>query len=82
MCYKIPLEKNNILYIHMYNGPLISVPLFVNQIMLLTKYWTKFSLAALCVSVVMFFICTRITHNKRLFEREPYEYNFIGTMIM
>ncbi|XP_018522909.2 LOW QUALITY PROTEIN: phospholipid-transporting ATPase IC [Lates calcarifer] len=48
------------------------------EIMLLTKYWTKFSLAALCVSVVMFFICTRITHNKRLFEREPYEYNFIG----
>ncbi|GAA6219395.1 phospholipid-transporting ATPase IC-like [Lates japonicus] len=48
------------------------------EIMLLTKYWTKFNIASLCVSVVMFFICTRITHNKRLFERGPYEYSFVG----
>ncbi|XP_041861295.1 phospholipid-transporting ATPase IC isoform X1 [Melanotaenia boesemani] len=48
------------------------------EIVLLIKYWTKFSIAAVCISVVMFFICSRITHSPRLFERSPSDYYFIG----
>uniref|UniRef100_A0A3B4XZR1 ATPase phospholipid transporting 8B3 n=1 Tax=Seriola lalandi dorsalis TaxID=1841481 RepID=A0A3B4XZR1_SERLL len=46
-------------------------------IMLLTRYWTKFNIAAVCVSLLLFFIFTRITHNNRLFQRSPSDYNFI-----
>uniref|UniRef100_A0A3B5LTS1 Phospholipid-transporting ATPase n=1 Tax=Xiphophorus couchianus TaxID=32473 RepID=A0A3B5LTS1_9TELE len=42
-----------------------------------TKYWTKFNIAALCVSVVMFFICSRITHSTRLFQSSPADYFFL-----
>ncbi|XP_055363620.1 probable phospholipid-transporting ATPase IM [Betta splendens] len=48
------------------------------EIILLTKHWTKYNVAAACVSVAMMFICTRITHNARLFQRSPVDYNFIG----
>ncbi|XP_020487724.3 phospholipid-transporting ATPase IC [Labrus bergylta] len=48
------------------------------EIVLLTRFWTKFNIAAVCVSVVLFFICTRITHNSRLFERAPSDYYFLG----
>uniref|UniRef100_A0A096M158 Phospholipid-transporting ATPase n=1 Tax=Poecilia formosa TaxID=48698 RepID=A0A096M158_POEFO len=48
------------------------------EIVILTKYWTKFNIAALCVSVVMFFICTRITHSTRLFQSSPADYFFLG----
>ncbi|XP_014907066.1 phospholipid-transporting ATPase IC [Poecilia latipinna] len=48
------------------------------EIVILTKYWTKFNIAALCVSVVMFFICTRITHSTRLFQSSPVDYFFLG----
>ncbi|XP_017262394.1 phospholipid-transporting ATPase IC [Kryptolebias marmoratus] len=48
------------------------------EILMLTKYWTKFNIAAVIVSVIMFFICTRITHSSRLFEKSPVDYYFIG----
>uniref|UniRef100_A0A3Q1JPH0 Phospholipid-transporting ATPase n=1 Tax=Anabas testudineus TaxID=64144 RepID=A0A3Q1JPH0_ANATE len=59
---------------------LIPVFLFVFQIIMVTKYWTKHNIAAVCISVVLMFICMRITHNARLFERSPADYIFIGTL--
>lgn len=47
--------------------------------MLLTRYWTKFNIAGVCVSLVLFFICTRITHGPRLFQKSPVDYYFVGT---
>ncbi|XP_034738345.1 phospholipid-transporting ATPase IC [Etheostoma cragini] len=48
------------------------------EIMLLTRYWTRFNVGFVCVSVVFFFMCTRITQSSRLFERSPSDYFFIG----
>ncbi|XP_075340439.1 phospholipid-transporting ATPase IC [Odontesthes bonariensis] len=48
------------------------------EIVLMTRYWTKFNIAAVCVSVVLFFICTRITHSPQLFQRSPSDYFFLG----
>ncbi|XP_030583770.1 phospholipid-transporting ATPase IK [Archocentrus centrarchus] len=48
------------------------------EIILMTRYWTKFNIAAVVVSVVLFFICTRITHNTRLFQQSPKDYYFLG----
>uniref|UniRef100_A0A3Q0SAS6 Phospholipid-transporting ATPase n=1 Tax=Amphilophus citrinellus TaxID=61819 RepID=A0A3Q0SAS6_AMPCI len=47
------------------------------EIILMTRYWTKFNIAAVVVSVVLFFICTRITHNTRLFQQSPKDYYFL-----
>lgn len=52
----------------------------MSQIILMTRYWTKFSIAAVVVSVVMFFVCTRITHSTRLFLQSPKDYYFLGTV--
>ncbi|XP_028259722.1 phospholipid-transporting ATPase IC [Parambassis ranga] len=52
------------------------------EIVLLTKFWTKFNIAAVCVSFLFFFICTRITHNSRIFQRSPSDYYFIGVSDM
>lgn len=71
-----------VLYIQIHHALLITVSLFVCQIILLTKHWTKYNIAALCVSVVLMFICTRVTHNARLFQRSPVDYNFIGTLLL
>ncbi|XP_056269920.1 phospholipid-transporting ATPase IC [Pseudoliparis swirei] len=48
------------------------------EIALLTRYWTKFHAASLCVSLLLFFICTRITQSTFLFQRSPADYFFIG----
>ncbi|XP_029987778.1 phospholipid-transporting ATPase IC [Sphaeramia orbicularis] len=48
------------------------------EIVQMTKYWTKFNIAAVCVSVLMYFPCSRITHSSRLFEKSPKDYFFIG----
>ncbi|XP_005478764.1 phospholipid-transporting ATPase IK isoform X2 [Oreochromis niloticus] len=48
------------------------------EIILLTRHWTKFNIAAVIVSVALFFICTRITHNRFLFEKSPKDYIFLG----
>lgn len=53
----------------------------VCQIVILTKYWTKLNVAAVCVSVVMFFICSRITHSSFLFQRSPSDYYFLGNVL-
>ncbi|XP_068447617.1 phospholipid-transporting ATPase IC [Clinocottus analis] len=48
------------------------------EIVLLTRYWTKFNAATVFVSVVLFFICTRITQSTFLFQKSPSDYVFIG----
>ncbi|XP_026161377.1 phospholipid-transporting ATPase IC [Mastacembelus armatus] len=48
------------------------------EIILRIRYWTKFNVAAVLVSLVMFFICTKITHSTRLFQRSPSDYYFLG----
>ncbi|XP_054458988.1 phospholipid-transporting ATPase IK [Anoplopoma fimbria] len=48
------------------------------EIVLMTRYWTKFNLAAVCVSVVLFFICSKITNSTILFQKSPIDYYFIG----
>ncbi|KAM4629272.1 phospholipid-transporting ATPase IC [Polymixia lowei] len=48
------------------------------EMVLLTRYWTRFSIAAQCVAVLMFFIFTRITHSPRLFQSSPVHYYFPG----
>ncbi|XP_034386322.1 phospholipid-transporting ATPase IC [Cyclopterus lumpus] len=48
------------------------------EIALLTRYWTKFNAATVCVSVLLFFICTRITQSTFLFQKSPADYFFIG----
>ncbi|TKS74433.1 Phospholipid-transporting ATPase ID [Collichthys lucidus] len=48
------------------------------EIVLVTRYWTKYNIAAVCVTFLLFFICTRITHSHNLFKSAPKEYFFIG----
>lgn len=76
------LEQSTVLYIQVPHPPPLLIPvfLFVFQIIMVTKYWTKHNIAAVCISVVLMFICMRITHNARLFERSPADYIFIGTL--
>ncbi|AWP11111.1 putative phospholipid-transporting ATPase IC [Scophthalmus maximus] len=50
------------------------------EIMLLTRNWTKINIAAVCVSVVLFFIGTGITHSTVLFKKAPADYIFIGVL--
>ncbi|XP_029607201.1 phospholipid-transporting ATPase IC [Salmo trutta] len=48
------------------------------EIILLTRHWTKWSVAAMCVSFGLFFVCTPITHSPKLFEKSPIDYYFPG----
>ncbi|XP_033937519.1 phospholipid-transporting ATPase IC isoform X2 [Pseudochaenichthys georgianus] len=48
------------------------------EISLVTRYWTRLNVAAVCVSVVLFFICSRITQSTRLFKASPMDYFFLG----
>ncbi|XP_076009464.1 phospholipid-transporting ATPase IC [Genypterus blacodes] len=48
------------------------------EIVLVTRYWTKFNIAVLVLSLGMFFLCTRITHSPQLFQRSPADYFFVG----
>ncbi|XP_077440088.1 phospholipid-transporting ATPase IC isoform X2 [Vanacampus margaritifer] len=48
------------------------------EIVLLTRHWTKFNIGAVCVSLLLYFICSRITHSKFLFQRAPADYLFYG----
>lgn len=52
--------------------------LFVFQIGMVTQYWTKFNVAAIIVSVLLFFIINRITQSNLLFQKAPLDYPFIG----
>ncbi|CAB1444306.1 unnamed protein product [Pleuronectes platessa] len=48
------------------------------EIMLMTRYWTKISIASVGVSLVLYFIVTRMTQSRFLFQRSPSDYFFIG----
>ncbi|XP_061636277.1 phospholipid-transporting ATPase IK isoform X2 [Phyllopteryx taeniolatus] len=48
------------------------------EMVLLTRNWTKFNIGAVCVSLLLYFICSRITHSKFLFQRAPADYLFYG----
>ncbi|XP_019752668.1 phospholipid-transporting ATPase IC isoform X1 [Hippocampus comes] len=48
------------------------------EIVLLTRHWTKFNIGAMCVSLLLYFICSRITHSKFLFQSAPADYLFYG----
>ncbi|XP_034036118.1 phospholipid-transporting ATPase IC isoform X2 [Thalassophryne amazonica] len=48
------------------------------EVSLLTRFWTKFNIAAVCFSVVLFHVCTKITQSPRLFQSSPADYYFIG----
>ncbi|KAI4829514.1 hypothetical protein KUCAC02_023554 [Chaenocephalus aceratus] len=48
------------------------------EISLVTRYWTRWNVAAVCVSVVLFFICSRVTQSTRLFKASPMDYFFLG----
>ncbi|KAM6962998.1 phospholipid-transporting ATPase IC [Aplochiton taeniatus] len=48
------------------------------EVSMATRYWTKFSIAAVLGSIVMYFVCTRITQNEKLFQRSPTDYYFPG----
>ncbi|XP_008305292.1 phospholipid-transporting ATPase IC [Cynoglossus semilaevis] len=48
------------------------------EIILVTRYWTKFNIAALCTCVLLYFIFTRIAHSMRLFQLSPTDFSFIG----
>ncbi|KAJ0065190.1 hypothetical protein NL108_005676, partial [Boleophthalmus pectinirostris] len=48
------------------------------EISLQTKHWTKFNIASVCLSLVLYFLCTKITHSERLFMRAQKDYYFIG----
>ncbi|KAM9848920.1 phospholipid-transporting ATPase IC [Aulostomus maculatus] len=48
------------------------------EIVLVTRFWTKFNVAAVCCSIGLFIVFTRITHSKHLFQRSPADYYFLG----
>eukprot|EP00066_Takifugu_rubripes_P008131 XP_003974103.1 PREDICTED: phospholipid-transporting ATPase IC-like [Takifugu rubripes] len=48
------------------------------EIGLLTQYWTKFNVASVIVSVILFFLVNRITQSHFLFRKSPLDYPFVG----
>uniref|UniRef100_H3CHB3 Phospholipid-transporting ATPase n=1 Tax=Tetraodon nigroviridis TaxID=99883 RepID=H3CHB3_TETNG len=48
------------------------------EIGLVTQYWTKFNVVFVIISVILFFLVTRITQSPFLFQRSPIDYPFIG----
>ncbi|XP_058256418.1 phospholipid-transporting ATPase IC [Hemibagrus wyckioides] len=51
------------------------------EIILHTKYWTKYNFAAVFVSLVLFFLSTTILHSPRLFTGSPKDYSFFGASL-
>lgn len=49
---------------------------------MVTQYWTKFNVAAMIVSVLLFFIINRITQSNLLFQKAPLDYPFIGKILL
>lgn len=56
--------------------------LFVFQIGLVTHYWTKYNVASVIISVILFFLITRITQSPLLFQSSPIDYPFIGMILL
>lgn len=52
------------------------------QIVLVTRHWTKFNIAAVCVSVVVFFTSTKFTQSPFLYLRSPSDYPFFGKLLL
>ncbi|KAK3561561.1 hypothetical protein QTP86_008941 [Hemibagrus guttatus] len=52
------------------------------EIILQTKYWTKYNFAAVFVSLVLFFLSTIILHSPRLFTGSPKDYSFFGILFL
>lgn len=52
------------------------------QIGLVTQYWTKFNVIFLIISVILFFIITKITQGPYLFQMSPKDYLFIGMILL
>ncbi|KAI7791325.1 putative phospholipid-transporting ATPase IC [Triplophysa rosa] len=48
------------------------------EVVLKTKYWTKYSFAAIVFSLVAFFLSTFVLHSTRLFTASPKDYFFLG----
>ncbi|KAM9797556.1 phospholipid-transporting ATPase IC [Syngnathus typhle] len=48
------------------------------EIVLVTRNWTKFNIGSVCLSLLLYFICSRITHSKFLFQSAPADYLFYG----
>ncbi|XP_029939575.1 phospholipid-transporting ATPase IC [Salarias fasciatus] len=48
------------------------------EVLMVTRFWTKYNILAVCFSVVMFFICSRITQSPGLYQRAPSDYTYIG----
>ncbi|KAI2650373.1 Phospholipid-transporting ATPase IK [Labeo rohita] len=48
------------------------------EVILHTKFWTKFSVAAVIFSLVAFFLSTLALHGARLFTASPKDYFFLG----
>ncbi|TTK63268.1 Phospholipid-transporting ATPase IK [Bagarius yarrelli] len=51
------------------------------EIILHTKYWTKYNVAAVFVSLMLFFLSTIILHSPRLFTLSPKDYSFFGASL-
>ncbi|KAK2906994.1 hypothetical protein Q8A67_005979 [Cirrhinus molitorella] len=48
------------------------------EVILHTKFWTKFNVAAVVFSLVAFFLSTLALHSARLFTASPKDYFFLG----
>ncbi|KAI5620717.1 phospholipid-transporting ATPase IC isoform X2, partial [Silurus asotus] len=51
------------------------------EIILHTKYWTKYNVAAVCLSLGLFFLSTIILHSPRPFTSSPKDFSFFGTSL-
>ncbi|KAI4899997.1 hypothetical protein NFI96_014505, partial [Prochilodus magdalenae] len=51
------------------------------EVILETKFWTKYNIAAVLVSQVLFFLSTLILHSPRLFTTFPRDYIFFGVSL-
>ncbi|KAG5275744.1 hypothetical protein AALO_G00124090 [Alosa alosa] len=51
------------------------------EIIIQTKYWTKYNIAAVILSFVLYFLSTLILHSPRLHSRSPNDYIFPGVSI-
>uniref|UniRef100_A0AAY4D1D0 P-type phospholipid transporter n=1 Tax=Denticeps clupeoides TaxID=299321 RepID=A0AAY4D1D0_9TELE len=51
------------------------------EIIIQTRYWTKYNIAAICLSLALYFILTLIVHSKILHDKLPADFYFTGTSL-
>lgn len=61
---------------------MISDLCFVLQIGLVIQYWTKYNVASLVLSLILFFVITKITQSPLVFESDPLDLPFVGTTLL